>query len=154
TLEKRRTDAHEAYIRQKSDLIAKLLEIRDEAIEILEDANRDLSIRRGEHDAILEGRARFARLCAAHQSHPNRAAKDLLAVYHGANKRQRKTAPPTRFSARFALDKFPIDEGWLETSARDDLRRSITDSQGVLVGQVQAIHVEFERAFASYREID
>src|SRR5215831_5816776 len=154
SLEKRRTDAHEAYIRQKSDLITKLLEIRDEAIEILEDANRDLSIRRGEHDAILEGRARLARLFAAHQSHLDRAANALLAVYHEANKRQRKTPPPPRFSARFSLDKFPIDEGWLETSARDDLRRSIADSQAVLVGQVQAIHAEFERAFASYREID
>ena len=154
SLEKRRTDAHEAYIRQKSDLITKLLEIRDEAIEILEDANRDLSIRRGEHDSILEGRARLARLFGAHQSHLDRAANALLAVYHEANKRQRKTPPPPRFSARFPLDKFPIDEGWLETSARDDLRRSIADSQAVLVGQVQAIHAEFERAFASYREID
>jgi len=35
-----------------------------------------------------------------------------------------------------------------------ELRRSIADSQAVLVGQVQAIHAEFERAFASYREID
>ena len=154
TLEKRRTEAHEAYIRQKSDLIAKLLEIRDQAIDILEEANRDLSIRRGEHDAILEGRARLARLFAAHQAHLERAANALLAIYHEANKRQRKTPPPARFSARFTLDKFPIDEGWLETSARDDLRRSIAESQAVLVAQVQAIHAEFERAFASYREID
>src|SRR6202022_1861924 len=42
-LEKRRTLAHDAYIRLKNDLIAKLLEIRDNAIEILEEANRDLS---------------------------------------------------------------------------------------------------------------
>jgi hypothetical protein len=39
-------------------------------------------------------------------------------------------------------------------AARDDLRQSIKESQGVLVDQVQAIHNEFERAFASYREID
>ena len=153
-LEKRRAEAHEVYIRQKSDLIAKLLEIRDEAIEILEEANRDLSIRRGEHDAILEGRARLARLFAAHQSHLERAANALLAVYRETNKRHRKTPPPPRFSARFTLDKFPLEEGWLETSARDDLRRSIADSQAVLITQVQAIHAEFERAFASYREID
>ena len=31
---------------------------------------------------------------------------------------------------------------------------SIAESQGVLVGQIQAIHAEFEQAFASYREID
>ena len=154
TLEKRLAEAHEAYIRQKNELIAKLLEIRDEAIEILEEANRDLSIRRSEHDAILEGRARLARLFAAHQSHLERAANALLAVYHEANKRQRKTPPPPRFSARLTLDKFPIEEGWLETASRDDLRRSIADSQAMLVGQVQAIHAEFERAFASYREID
>src|SRR5260370_4031929 len=59
-LEKRRIDAHGAYIRQKNDLIAQLLEIRDDAIEILEEANRDLSLRRGEHDAILESRPRLA----------------------------------------------------------------------------------------------
>ena len=42
----------------------------------------------------------------------------------------------------------------MEISAREDLRRSIAESQGVLVGQIEAIHAEFERAFASYREID
>jgi hypothetical protein len=153
-LEKRRTDAHGAYIRQKNDLIAQLLEIRDDAIEILEEANRDLSLRRGEHDAILESRARLARLFAAHQSHLDRTANALLAVYREANNRSRKTPPPARFSAPIAIEKFPIEQGLLETSARDDLRRSIAESQAVLVGQVQAIHAEFERAFASYREID
>ena len=153
-LEKRRAAAHDAYIRQKNDLIAKLLEIRDGAIEILEEANRDLSIRRSEHDAILEGRARLARLFAAHQMHLDRAANALLAMYREANKRPRKTPPPARFAAPFTLDKFPIEQGLLETSARDDLRRSIAESQAMLVAQVQAIHAEFEKAFASYHEID
>ena len=39
-------------------------------------------------------------------------------------------------------------------AARDDLRRSISESQAVLVEQVRAIHDEFEKAFATYREID
>jgi hypothetical protein len=153
-LEKRRIEAHDAYIRRKNDLIARLLEIRDEAIEILEEANRDMSIRRGEHDAILESRARVVRLFAAHQSHLERAANALLAAYREANKRGRKTPSPSQFSAPFTLDKFPIEQGLLETSARDDLRRSIAESQAMLVGQVQAVHAEFEKAFASYREID
>jgi len=153
-LEKRRAAAHDAYIRQKNDLIAKLLDIRDDAIEILEEANRDLSIRRSEHDAILEGRARLVRLFAAHQTHLERAMNALLAVYREANKRQRKTSPPARFSAPFTLDKYPIEQGLLETSAREDLRRSIAESQSVLLAQVQSIHAEFERAFASYLEID
>jgi hypothetical protein len=153
-LEKRRAEAHDAYIRRKNDLIAQLLEIRDDAIEALEEANRDLSIRRGEHDAILEGRARLVRLFAAHQSSLDRAANALLSVYREANKRRRKTLPPARFSTAFALERFPVEQSLLETSARDDLRRSIAESQAMLVGQVQAIHAEFEKAFASYREID
>jgi hypothetical protein len=154
SLEKRRVGAHDAYIRRKNDLIAKLLDIRDDAIEILEEANRDLSIRRAEHDSILESRARVVRLFEAHQAHLDRAVNTLLSVYREANKGLRKTPPPRRFSTSYLLDKFPIEQDLLETSARDDLRRSIAESQGVLTGQIAAIHAEFEQAFASYREID
>jgi hypothetical protein len=154
SLEKRRAGAHDAYIRRKNDLIERLLAIRDEAIDILEEANRDLSIRRSEHDSILESRARMVRLFAAHQSHLDRAVNVLLSVYRETNKGLRKTAPPRRFAVSYVLEKFPIEQDLLETSAREDLRRSIAESQGVLVGQIQAIHTEFERAFASYREID
>jgi hypothetical protein len=153
-LERRRAQAHEAYIRRKNDLIAQLLDIRDEAIEILEEANRDLSIRRAEHDAILESRARLARLFVAHQSHLERAANALLSVYREANKNMRKTPVPSRFAQGYTLEKFPIEQQLLETTAREDLRRSIADSQGVLTGQIEAIHAEFEQAFATYREID
>ena len=154
SLEKRRAGAHDAYIRRKSELIERLLEIRDEAIEILEEANRDLSIRRSEHDSILESRARLVRLFAAHQAHLDRAANVLLSIYREANRGLRKTRPPQRFSASYVLEKFPVEQELLETSARDDLRRSIAESQGVLTAQVEAIHAEFELAFASYREID
>jgi hypothetical protein len=154
SLEKRRAGAHDAYIRRKNDLIARLLDIRDNAIEILEEANRDLSIRRAEHDAILESRARVARLFSAHQAHLDRAVNTLLAVYREANKGLRRTPPPRRFSVPYGLEKFPVEQDLLETSARDDLRRSIAESQGILTGQVEAIHAEFEQAFATYREID
>jgi hypothetical protein len=154
SVEKRRAAAHAAYIGRKNDLIARLLDIRDSAIEVLEEANRDLSIRRAEHDAILESRARVARLFAAHQSHLDRAVNALLSVYREANKGLRRSTPPARFALPYVLEKFPVEQDWLETSAREDLRRSIAESQGVLTGQIEAIHTEFERAFASYREID
>jgi hypothetical protein len=153
-LEKRRASAHDAYIKRKNDLIEQLLDIRDDAISILEDANRDLSVRRAEHDAILEGRARLVRLFAAHQSHLDRAANALLAIYREANRRSRKIPPPPGFATPYALEKFPIEQELLENLARDDLRRSIAESQNILVDQVRAIHAEFERAFATYREID
>ena len=153
-LEKRRAIGHDNYIKRKNDLIASLLDIRDNAIEILEEANRDLAIRRSEHDSILESRARLLRLFAAHQSHLDRAANALLAIYREANKAARKSSPPARFASSYALSKFPIEQELPEASAREDLRRSIAESQAVLAGQVEAIHAEFERAFASYREID
>ena len=76
-------------------------------------------------------------------------------VYREANKGAAYDGrPPPRFSVSYVLEKLPVEQDWLETSARDDLRRSIAESQGVLVGQIEAIHAEFEQAFASYREID
>jgi hypothetical protein len=153
-LEKRRAGAYEAYIRRKNELISALLAIRDEAIEILEEANRDLSVRRSEHDAILEGRARLVRLFEAHQTHLDRTANALLSTYREANKRSRTTPLPHRFAVPYALEKIASEPERGPTSARDDLRRSIEESQAVLVEQIRAIHDEFERAFASYREID
>jgi hypothetical protein len=153
-LERRRTGAYEAYIRRKNELIAALLAIRDEAIEILEEANRDLSVRRSEHDAILESRVRLMRLFDAHQTHLDRTANALLSTYREANKRSRATPPPPRFAVPYALEKITSEPEAGPVSARDDLRRSIEESQAVLVEQVRAIHDEFERAFASYREID
>ena len=91
-LEKRRAGAYDAYIARKNDLIERLLAIRDEAIEILEEANRDLSVRRCEYDAILESRTRMMRLFEAHQSHLDRAANALLSIYREANKRSRNDA--------------------------------------------------------------
>ena len=153
-LEKRRAAAYDAYIARKTELIAMLLGIRDQAIEILEEANRDLSIRRGEYDAILESRNRLLRLFETHQTHLDRTANALLASYREANKRSRTTPPPPRFAAPYVLEKIPTEHELSPVSARDDLRRSISESQAVLVDQVKAIHDEFERAFATYREID
>ncbi len=153
-LEKRRAAAFEAYISRKNELIETLLGIRDEAIEVLEEANRDLSVRRGEYDAILEGRTRILRLFDSHQVHLDRAANAILSTYREANKRSRNTPPPPRFATPYVMEKIAVEPEQSPVAAREDLRQSIKESQGVLVEQVQAIHAEFERAFASYREID
>src|SRR6202023_2043218 len=90
----------------------------------------------------------------AHQTHLDRTANALLSTYREANIRSRATAPPPRFAVPYALEKIPVELEAMPISAREDLRRSIAESQAVLVEQVRAIHDEFERAFASYREID
>ena len=94
------------------------------------------------------------RLFEAHQTHLGRTANALLSTYREANTRSRATPAPARFAAPYVLDKIPVDHEQAPVSARDDLRRSIEESQAVLVEQVRAIHEEFERAFATYREID
>ncbi len=83
-----------------------------------------------------------------------RTANALLASYREANKRTRTTPAPARFATPYTLEKISADPQARPVSAREDLRRSIAESQAVLHDQVQAIHDEFERAFASYREID
>ncbi len=153
-LEKRRAGAYDAYIARKNDLIERLLAIRDEAIEILEEANRDLSVRRGEYDAIMESRTRLMRLFEAHQSHLDRTANALLSTYREADKRSRSTPPPPRFAMPYMLEKISTEHEQVSPAAREDLRLSIKELQDVLVEQVHAIHAEFERAFATYREID
>jgi hypothetical protein len=153
-LEKRRAAAYEAYIARKNELIAALLEIRDQATEVLEEASRDLSVRRNEHDTILESRSRLTRLFDAHQSQLDRTANALLSAYREANRHARKTPAPPRFAVPYALDRIALEPDGEQRSAREDLRRSIADAQAVLVEQVRAINDEFERAFASYREID
>jgi len=134
--------------------LPRFLAIRDEAIEVLEDANRDLSVRRSEYGRIIEGRARLLRLLMPIRrisiGPPMRFSPSTAKPISGRERRRRRTvlacltrskkSPPSMNRSRF----------W----SRDDLRRAIEASQAVLVDQVQAIHDEFERAFASYREID
>ena len=54
----------------------------------------------------------------------------------------------------YVLEKISTVHDEAPPAAREDLRLSIKELQDVLVEQVHAIHAEFERAFASYREID
>ena len=70
-----------------------------------------------------------ARLFAAHQSHLDRTVNVFLSVYREANKRARLMPAPARFTSPYVLEKVPIEAKLVENSARDDLRRSITESQ-------------------------
>ena len=60
SLERRCNEARAQYTDSKADLIEKLREIRDAASEAINAAARDLSIRRGELDAIIHARERLA----------------------------------------------------------------------------------------------
>jgi hypothetical protein len=154
-LQKRVDAAHDDYRGTKEALIERLADIRDDAIKDMEDANRDLSLRRGEHDAITESRARVIQLFTAYQDHLERTANTLLSAYREANARARNGASaPARFATPYRMERISaaLDTG--SETAREDLRRSIAEAQAVLVKQVEAIHAEFERALKTYKELE
>ncbi|MQT11924.1 hypothetical protein [Segnochrobactrum spirostomi] len=151
-IEKRLAAAHDVYIDAKADLIGRLREIRDDATEALEEADRDLSVRRAEYEAIVANRVRVVKLFAAHERQIERAANALLSTYREANVRARQAPAPTHFSHAVSLERIEIDVP--QDTMREELRTQIAESQALLVRHVEAIHGEFEAAVATYRQID
>jgi hypothetical protein len=110
--------------------------------------NRDLSIRRSSDS--FSSRARVVHLFSAHQSHLDRAVNVLLAVYRkptGSARRRRRAVRGVLYARKIYRAGAAGDIG-----ARR-LRRAIAESQGVLVGQAEAIHTEFGR-HSRLRQID
>lgn len=152
----RREEAHRAYIDRKSDLVAVLEDLRDGAIGILEEAGRDLSTRRAEHDAILENRARLLRLFEAHQAHLERAGASLLGYYHEANRQARPDdkPPPETFWRPFAIERIAVESEMPDLEGRKAVRKMVDKAQEALVRQVTAVNDKFDEAVESYHEID
>jgi hypothetical protein len=147
--------AHMRYRQAKEALIENLEDIRNNAIETMQDANRDLSLRRGEHDAIIQGKERLNQLFSAYQDHLERTVNNLLMMYRGANTRARTDGQvPTHFTKRYTMDRIPLPALQGLDSAREDLRRSIADAQEALDQQVNSIHREFEATLVTYKQID
>jgi hypothetical protein len=152
-VEKRLNEAHDRYTAAKRDQIADLDEIRRQTGEGLEEANRDLSIRRNEYDAILENRARVYTLFAAHQDQLERAANTLLSIYRDANRQARSTPAPKRFANPVRIER--IKEPLPDTGVgRADLRQAIADAQKLLADQVREVNAEFETLVERYQQID
>ncbi|MEC5293862.1 hypothetical protein VSX62_26210, partial [Aurantimonas sp. C2-3-R2] len=86
-VQKRLTEKRDAYSEEASRLIDDLGEIRDRYREEMDELNRDLSVRRGEHDVILSSRSRLIQLFDQHQTQIERAGNSLLSIYREANVR-------------------------------------------------------------------
>lgn len=153
-VEKRWFEANRKYREGKSELVDRLRIIRDGAIEAMNGAARDLSVRRGEFDGILKGRSRLAQRFAEHQNHIGRACNALLTVYREANRRARRNSVPKYFDKPYEIERIILAGDGTEETARERLRQSITESQQILEGQIKAIHEAFEAAAKTYREID
>lgn len=152
----RRLDAaHTAYIERKQDLIDRLLDVRDTYIETLEDANRDLSVRRSEYDQILVTRARLVRQFDQHQARLAQIHALLVQSYRDFNRRSRSTPSPARFAEPPSFP--PLDLSHEVPDTTEDaaaVRARVAEAQKLLVDEVAAIHREFDTAVAGYHQID
>jgi hypothetical protein len=152
--EKRWLEAGDNYTDRKAELIDQLREIRDTAKEAMNGAAHDLSVRRSEFDSILQARARLAQRFAQHQNHIERSANALLTIYREANRKARKTPAPAHFTKNYEMERILYAGDDKETTTKDELRKSIKESQEILEAQIAAIHQAFDEAVKSYREID
>jgi uncharacterized protein YukE len=153
-LERRWIEATKQFARARSELIERLRDIREDATEVMNEAARDLAVRRSEYDSLLQGRGRLAQRFSQHQNQIEQAARALLEIYREANKRARSTPAPDYFAKAYAMERIVYTAVDSDSSARESLRAMIAATQGLLTQQIKAIHESFDGAVRTYREID
>jgi hypothetical protein len=153
-LERRWIEASKQFADARVELIERLRDIREDATEVMNEAARDLSVRRSEYDALLQGRARLTQRFDQHQGQIEQTGRALLEIYREANRGARATPAPDYFTAPYSLARISYTGNEPNSSARDTLRQMIADTQALLSQQIKAIHEAFDGAVRSYREID
>jgi hypothetical protein len=153
-LERRWIEATKQFATARSELIERLRDIREDATETMNEAARDLSVRRSEYDALLQGRGRLAQRFSQHQNQIEQACRALLEIYREANRKARSTPAPEYFAKAYTMDRISYAANEADAGARENLRQMIAETQELLKEQIRAIHGAFDGAVKSYREID
>jgi len=153
-LERRWIDATRQFANARSELIERLRDIREDATETMNEAARDLSVRRSEFDSLLQGRGRLAQRFSQHQNQIEQASRALLEIYREANRRARSMPAPDYFAKAHTMERISYTGAEPDSSARETLRQMIADTQQLLSQQIKAIHDAFDNAVRTYREID
>jgi hypothetical protein len=153
-LERRWIEASRQFANARIDLIERLRDIREDAAEVMNEAARDLSVRRSEYDALLQGRARLSQRFEHHQSQIEQSCRALLEIYREANRGARSTPAPGYFAKAYSMPRISYAGNEPNPSARETLRQMIADTQALLNQQTMAIHEAFDGAVRTYREID
>jgi len=153
-LERRWQAASARYRDAKEELIERLRDIRNDASDAMNGAERDLAVRRSEYDSLLVSRGRLSQRFLDHQSQIERATNALLQIYREANSKTRSMPAPAYFDRPYVLERTPVEPTDRDPEERKRLRRSIEDIQDLLKKQIESVHLAFEAAAKSYREID
>jgi hypothetical protein len=153
-LERRWIGATRQFADARSELIERLRDIREDATEAMNEAARDLSVRRSEYDSLLQGRERLAQRFAQHQNQIEQAGRALLEIYREANRTSRATPAPDHFAKAFSMERITYASGEPAPGTGNSLRKMIAETQELLQEQIKAIHDAFDGAVRTYREID
>jgi hypothetical protein len=153
-LERRWLEASRQFAQARSELIERLRDIREDATETMNEAARDLSVRRSEYDSLLQGRGRLAQRFSQHQNQIEQACRALLEVYREANRRARVTPAPHYFGKAYVMERIVYSGAEPDSGARENLPKMIAGTQELLTQQIKAIHEAFDGAMRTYREID
>jgi hypothetical protein len=153
-LERRWIGATRQFADARSELIERLRDIREDATEAMNEAARDLSVRRSEYDSLLQGRERLAQRFAQHQNQIEQAGRALLEIYREANRTSRATPSPDHFAKAFSMERITYASGEPAPGTGNSLRKMIAETQELLKEQIKAIHDAFDGAVRTYREID
>jgi len=153
-LDRRWIEATRQFADTRGDLIERLRDIREDATQAMNEAARDLSVRRSEYDSLLQGRSRLAQRFDQHQNQIEQTCRALLEIYREANRKARSTPAPDYFAKPFGLERISYAGAEPNASARESLRKMIAETQELLSQQIKAIHEAFDQAVRTYREID
>ena len=153
-LERRWIEASRQFANARIELIERLRDIREDATETMNEAARDLSVRRSEFDSLLQGRGRLAQRFSQHQNQIEQTCRALLEVYREVNRRARSSPAPDYFAKAYTMERISYSGAEPDSSARENLRQMIADTQQLLSQQIKAIHDAFDNAVRTYREID
>lgn len=154
-LERHMTRAIDQYRSWKEHSIDELSEIRDQAAEALQEATRDLSVRRAEHDSVSAARSALVRRFELHVEHLTRAGNELLSTYRDANVEARKGKAPKHFQQPFFKhDAASIRREIKFEDRSKEIHEAIAAAQATLSEQLVEIHNAYLDAVREYDQIE
>src|SRR5207248_3080666 len=109
-IERRLRAARDLFVETKAFIIGSLAEVRDAATEAMNNARRDLGVRRNEFEAIADHRQRLIRLFRNHEDHLDEVLNRLFAIYRQAYSAALERKPPERFGARVMLKRTQVEQ--------------------------------------------
>ena len=152
---RRHRDLYEEYSVKVESAVDALRDIRDSAVDDMEQLREDLAKRRAAYDSILANRVRFINQFRAHLNYLEMVANHLLTTYRTANRRARGGDPaPSYFDRPWIMTKpeEPVPTPPSFSLAAFDEVLNETDS--ALEKAINELYKVFEESLPRFKRID